>query len=232
MSRRGFTLIEMLVVVAIMAVLVAVLIPTLAGARESGRSARCLSNLKQAALICALYADDHRSVGPALGVPYAAIPNWALVVLDGAGRAGTGAEMYAEATVLVCPTTRARSGESITRAYAMNATGHARDPSDPLRCDDPDNYDAEQAHVRYFLVDAARAGPILVDSLPQSPSPGSPPPTRTASVLDFRQAAHVTERLATMHGGNATNHANYDGSAGSTTIGRQPIPDRWRAPLP
>ncbi|MBI4580927.1 MAG: type II secretion system protein [Planctomycetes bacterium] len=43
----GFTLIEVLVVVAIIALLVSILLPSLKAAREQARSAVCLSNLKQ-----------------------------------------------------------------------------------------------------------------------------------------------------------------------------------------
>ena len=232
MFRRGFTLVELLVVLAVLALLVAVLAPALAGARESGRAVRCLSNLKQSAVICSLYANDHEGRGPALGVPYAAIPNWALVVLDGAGRAGEGTEMYGEATVLACPTARARSGDVLTRAYAINATGHASDPADPARSSDPDNYDAEPVHLRFDLVDPNRAGPLLVDSLPQPAAAGMPPPSRTASVIDFRQDAHVAGRLARIHAGSSTNHANFDGSATTSRLGRDPVPDRWRTSLP
>ena len=57
--RRGFTLVEVLVVVAIVALLVGVLLPGLAGARESARSAACLSNVRQLALGWAMYADAH-----------------------------------------------------------------------------------------------------------------------------------------------------------------------------
>ncbi|NUN03986.1 MAG: prepilin-type N-terminal cleavage/methylation domain-containing protein [Bryobacteraceae bacterium] len=47
-SVRGFTLVETLVVVAVVALLMALLLPALASARKSGRSAVCLSNLRQA----------------------------------------------------------------------------------------------------------------------------------------------------------------------------------------
>ena len=57
--RRAFTLIELLVVVAIVAVLAALLLPVLTQARESGRNAACISNLRQMGLAFALYADDY-----------------------------------------------------------------------------------------------------------------------------------------------------------------------------
>ncbi len=47
-KTRGFTLIEVLVVVAIIALLVAILLPALANARNEARSALCGSNVKQA----------------------------------------------------------------------------------------------------------------------------------------------------------------------------------------
>lgn len=57
-SRQAFTLIELLVVIAIIAILASLLFPALAGARERGRRARCLNNLRQFILTIHLYAND------------------------------------------------------------------------------------------------------------------------------------------------------------------------------
>ena len=59
MSKRGFTLIELLVVIAIIAILAAILFPAFARAREAARKATCISNCKQLALCCLMYAQDY-----------------------------------------------------------------------------------------------------------------------------------------------------------------------------
>ena len=62
--RRGFTLIELLVVIAIIAILAAILFPVFARAREKARQTSCLSNVKQLALGCHMYAQDYDETLP------------------------------------------------------------------------------------------------------------------------------------------------------------------------
>jgi prepilin-type N-terminal cleavage/methylation domain-containing protein/prepilin-type processing-associated H-X9-DG protein len=58
-KHRGFTLIEILVVLAIIAVLTAILLPVLSTVREKGRSAVCQSNLRQIGTAITLYTQDY-----------------------------------------------------------------------------------------------------------------------------------------------------------------------------
>ena len=55
----GFTLIELLVVIAIINILASQLMPALSTAREKGRQANCISNLKQFSLAIEMYRQDY-----------------------------------------------------------------------------------------------------------------------------------------------------------------------------
>ena len=63
----GFTLVEAIVVIALIGLLVALLLPAVQAARESSRRLQCAGNLKQLALACHNYADAHGTLP--IGIP-------------------------------------------------------------------------------------------------------------------------------------------------------------------
>jgi prepilin-type N-terminal cleavage/methylation domain-containing protein len=61
-TKRAFTLMELLVVIAVIGILAALLFPALSGAKKTAKRTTCLNNLKQINLGVHMYADDHNNV--------------------------------------------------------------------------------------------------------------------------------------------------------------------------
>ena len=69
-SNRGFSIIELLVVVAIIAILMALLFPAFAAARRRVLQTSCASNLRQLGMAISMYAQDHDGYPPIGGYNY------------------------------------------------------------------------------------------------------------------------------------------------------------------
>lgn len=59
-DRKGFTLIEILIVIAIIAILVGILLPALGHARKVAQKTKCMSNMRQITLASVVYAQDYK----------------------------------------------------------------------------------------------------------------------------------------------------------------------------
>lgn len=117
--RRGFTLVELLVVIGIIAVLIGILLPSLSRAREQANRTKCLSNLRSLGQGMYMYANDFRDRLPNGNFPGSADPNAGDQVLVPL------ADQYVTPGVFHCPSDRDPAPKQIDNDY-INVVNSAR----------------------------------------------------------------------------------------------------------
>jgi len=115
-SAAAFTLLELLVVMAIIGILAAVLLPVLSRGKESGRVAACQGNLHQIGVALTVYVDENQNLMPTMyDQPLTNAPT-NLPVINVVLAAQLGSPQ-----VLRCPSDNARIFELTGSSYAWNS---------------------------------------------------------------------------------------------------------------
>ena len=142
-KKRGFTLIELLVVIAIISILAAILFPVFAQAREQGRKAVCLSNVRQLALGFALYVQDFDEGFPNTGDPYLYSGRrwrWSVMPYLGIGQRQKSGSVLSESgspEILYCPSDTVSGSKFDYTSYVYSASFfHSADQIDALHFGD------------------------------------------------------------------------------------------------
>jgi prepilin-type N-terminal cleavage/methylation domain-containing protein/prepilin-type processing-associated H-X9-DG protein len=148
----GFTLIELLVVISVIAVLMAILMPSLQKARRTAQTVVCRSNLKQWGQIFHLYAFDNENKLPQSiqgGRLSAQDAYWIVATLP----------YYTEKKIRLCPSTKVVHDVPVNRSHG--GTLACWGPFDPAT---PDNWWADFDTGSYGLNEWCSAPPPGVES--------------------------------------------------------------------
>ena len=132
LKSRGFTLVELLVVIAVVAILAALLLPAISQMAARGKSLKCLSNLRQIGTAFHLYANDNNGAFPLMNAGSGDTSTWMIRLAPyvGVSDGVLGPTPLARAVPpFVCPEWTMSPPRNTTRAVSYAVNGNIRSPS-------------------------------------------------------------------------------------------------------
>ncbi len=149
-KHQGFTLIELLVVISIIALLIAILLPSLAKAKELANRAVCSANVRGIIQSMVVYAQSNEDQFPTVVTPASSAS-----YVNGAGTPTTGVNASAPAVISAMYTTPVQQGNVMACMWLLVLNGQMTPksficPSDPLATTPSDEFNTTTEYYSNF----------------------------------------------------------------------------------
>ncbi len=229
-EKKDFTLIELLIVIAIIAILAAMLLPALSKARERANTVKCLSNEKQAGVGTSMYLGDNLD----FFMPYQLTKSqtgltngrvWAEMLSDA---------KYVNRAIFACPSLKSPKGQTNYTPSGMTYTGYGYNHynlGSNMAVITSDKNTAKMSQLRHPSI-----GYMVMDT-----NQGLGSNLGSFCVLDFESSNPAKNGRPDPRHGGGVNILYVDGHAGykkvsigkpyqdlTARIGDSYYPDQWR----